>query len=99
MFGSPVNRIRITGYWASRSLAARPHLGLVERLREYTSYFSFLVATFFLDVAFWTSKINQMVRLRFGMTNEGFEDQLERTMRRFAKANFGVEIADDAFQS
>lgn len=98
IFGSPVNRIRITGYWASRSLTTSPSLNFVERFREYTNYFSFLVATFVIDMAFWTSKINQWIRIRFGMTNEGFEDQLERTMRGFAKSNFGVDIADDAFQ-
>ncbi|PSR77167.1 hypothetical protein PHLCEN_2v8032 [Hermanssonia centrifuga] len=97
MLGSPVNRIRITGSWASRSLAFNPDLSYRQRMREYVGYLGFLLATFTIDVLFWTSKVKQWVRYRLGKTAEGFEDELERTMKGFAKDNFGIEIADSAF--
>ncbi|CCM06775.1 uncharacterized protein FIBRA_09073 [Fibroporia radiculosa] len=97
-FGSPVNRIQITGYWASRSLTVAPGLTIIERLKEYRSYIVFLVVTFSIDVAFWVSKMRQWARLWMGLKSEGFEDELERTMRGFAKSNFGLDITSEAFQ-
>lgn len=98
MFGSPVNRIRITGNWASRSLVAEPSLTFTRRLREYVGYAAFIVVMFSVDVAFWSSKTRQWFRTQMGWTSEGFEDELERSMRGFAKNNFGVEIAENAFE-
>ncbi|OSX61911.1 hypothetical protein POSPLADRAFT_1070397 [Postia placenta MAD-698-R-SB12] len=97
-FGSPVNRIRITGYWASRSLTQAPDLPLLARLREYQRYLVFLLVTFSIDVAFWVSKVRQGVRLWLGLSSEGFEDELERSMRGFAKSNFGIEITQEMFE-
>ncbi|KAI0795083.1 ABC1 family-domain-containing protein [Abortiporus biennis] len=97
MFGSPVNRIRITGYWASRSLTRTPDLTLAERLREYAGYFTFLAVTLAIDVAFYTSKIRQWIRQKLGLKSVGFEDELEQTMRGFAKDNLGLELAEDVF--
>ncbi|THH28903.1 hypothetical protein EUX98_g5280 [Antrodiella citrinella] len=98
MFGSPVNRIRITGNWASRSLAvAYPHLTFTERLRHYTDHFAFVVVMLAVDIAFISSKTRQWFRARMGWSSEGFEDELERSMRGYAKKNFGVELAENAF--
>ncbi|KAI0070016.1 ABC1-domain-containing protein [Panus rudis PR-1116 ss-1] len=97
LYGSPVNRIRITGYWASRSLTRSPDLSLSGRLQEYARYLTFVLATWAIDVAFFASKLRRWVRIRMGLKGEGFEDELERTMRGFAKDNFGVEISDTAF--
>lgn len=96
-FGSPVNRIRITGYWASRSLAREPQPSLPARIREYVDYFIFLTMTFAIDIAFYFTKFKAWVRTKLGLQSEGFEDVLERSMREFAKANFGLEIGDNAF--
>lgn len=93
-----MNRIRITGYWASRSLTQAPDLPLLARLREYQRYLVFLLVTFSIDVAFWVSKVRQGVRLWLGLSSEGFEDELERTMRGFAKSNFGIEITQEVFE-
>ena len=97
MFGSPVNRIRVTGYWASHALATEPNLTLSQRIREWAKYFSFLTVMFAVDVAFWSSKVRQWFRMRMGGPRESFEDELERTMRGIAKKNFGIEIAETAF--
>lgn len=98
MLGSPVNRIRITGNWASRSLSWNRSLPFTQRVREYFGYLSFRLVMFTIDVAFWASKVRQWVHMKLGQSSEGFEDELERTMRGYAKNTFGVEIADDVFQ-
>lgn len=94
-FGSPVNRIRITGYWASRSLVDSQKLTVTQRVQEVWRYLIFLTIMLSIDVAFWTSKVKQWMWL--GRKGEGFEDEIERTMRSLAKSNFGIDIATDAF--
>ncbi|KAI0687097.1 atypical/ABC1/ABC1-B protein kinase [Cytidiella melzeri] len=98
MFGSPVNRIRITGSWASKSLIRNPNLTSRQRAQEYVGYLAFLFATFAIDAAFYFTRLKQWTRTLLGLKSHGFEDELERTMKGFAKSNFGVEIADTAFQ-
>ncbi|KZT04793.1 ABC1-domain-containing protein [Laetiporus sulphureus 93-53] len=97
-FGSPVNRIRITGSWASRSLTLSPNLTLAQRLKEYKNYFKFLLATFMIDLAFWANRVRQWMRHKMGLTSEGFEDELERSMRGFAKRNLGIELGPGVFE-
>jgi len=96
-YGSPVNRIRITGSWASRSLTADPALTFAGRLAEYHRYFAFVFATSLLDLMFFVTRSRQWVQHFLGMKGEGFEDELERTMRGFARTNFGIEITQGAF--
>lgn len=98
MFGSPVNRIRITGEWASRSLTRDPGLSRKQRLREYVGYLGFVLITLSIDLAFWAARTRQWISLRLGWASGGFEDELERTMRGIAKTNFGVDIAETAFE-
>lgn len=93
MFGSPVNRIKIAATWASRSLAEAPNMTFVQRLWAYYNHFIFKSVLFTTDLAFWYARVKQRLT---GREDEGFEDALERSMRAFAKANFGVEIAKDA---
>ncbi|EMD33278.1 hypothetical protein CERSUDRAFT_57434 [Gelatoporia subvermispora B] len=96
--GSPVNRIRIIGYWASRSLAVAPGLTWAVRYREYCRFLVFQIVMLSIDIAFWATKLRQWIKLKLGQSGEGFEDQLERTMREFAKSNLGLEIAEGAFE-
>ncbi|EGN97200.1 hypothetical protein SERLA73DRAFT_110371 [Serpula lacrymans var. lacrymans S7.3] len=96
--GTPVNRIKITGYWASRSLTRTPNLPFLQRLKEYWHYFIFRSIMFSVDVFFWTSKLRQQIKARLGQKGEDFEDELERTMRGFAKSNLGVDVAPNAFE-
>lgn len=93
-----MNRIRITGYWASRSLVETPGLTFLERLKEYRQYIVFMLVTFSIDVVFWTTRFKQWVRHGLGLKGEGFEDELERTMRGFAKSNFGIEMPPETFE-
>ncbi|KAG1782084.1 ABC1 family-domain-containing protein [Suillus placidus] len=101
--GSPVNRIKITAYWASRSLVTtheRSSYAWWTRLdaRELWRDVLFRTAMFSLDIVFWVSKIRQRVRALLGLTNGGFEDELERSVRGFARSTFGVEVGPGAFE-
>ena len=98
MFGSPVNRIRITGMWASRSLVWSHQIPFRQRVREYFNYFAYLVIMLTIDASFWYTKLRQRFWSILGRNSANFEDELEKTMRGFAKSNFGVEISDDAFE-
>ena len=97
-FSSPVNRIKITGFWASRSLFLSPHLTFTQRLREYFNHLAFRVVMFSIDLAFWKNKIIGWVRWKLGMRVESFEDELDRNIRGFAKANLGVDVTNGAFE-
>ncbi|KZS87184.1 atypical/ABC1/ABC1-B protein kinase [Sistotremastrum niveocremeum HHB9708] len=96
-FGSPVNRIRITASWASRSLASHPseNQALSQRLVAYYRHIVYLSIMLSMDIAFYTSKVWGY----FTRGEEGWEEQIERGMRGFAKQNFGVEIAEGAFNA
>lgn len=97
VLGSPVNRIKITAYWASRSLTTTTNLTFSQRLREYQRDMAFRIVMFSIDLVFWASKLRQWIRALFGLASEGFEDELERDMRRFAKHAFGVDVAPGVF--
>jgi aarF domain-containing kinase len=96
--GSPVNRVKVMGKWASGALVSAPGLSVNDRVREYFSYFRFRFALFALDALFWGSRLRGWLRERVGLEREGFEDELERKMRGIAKNNFGMEIGPSAFQ-
>ena len=98
MLGSPVNRIKITGYWASASLIASQNLTLTERAKETWHYLVFRAVMLSTDFMFWTSKVRQWVWRMLGRSSIGFEDELERTMRGIAKSTFGVDVAPGAFE-
>ncbi|KAG6841653.1 hypothetical protein C0991_008638 [Blastosporella zonata] len=97
--GSPVNRIKITGFWASRSLTQARHLSFTQRLREYWHHLIFRSIMFSLDFVFWKNKITLWIRRHLGLRpGVGFEDEMEQTMRGLAKSNLGVDVAATAFQ-
>ena len=89
--GSPVNRIKITGTWASRALVGSPDLTYMEKLRNLGSHFVFKLVLFGSDVYFYGSKINQF----FGVGG-GMEDDIESQMKIMAK-DFGVELNHGVF--
>ncbi|KAF9554246.1 ABC1-domain-containing protein [Agrocybe pediades] len=105
-FGSPVNRIKITGFWASRSLTRNLSLSPSERLVEWWHHLVFRAIMFRLDLAFYKSKFlawirNWRVRLHLARAGArgtgGFEEELEKTMRGFAKDNLGIEVDAGVF--
>ncbi|KAE9406874.1 ABC1-domain-containing protein [Gymnopus androsaceus JB14] len=96
-FGAPVNRIKITGLWASRSLTRIPNLTFGQRLHEYMNYVVFRSVLFSLDLAFWSTRAKQWIFSLFGRKSYSFEDELERAVRGVVKSNVGIEVGN-AFQ-
>ena len=90
--GSPVNRIKITGSWASRSLVDSPDLSYREKAKNLGRHILFKMVMLGSDVYFYASKIKQL----FGMGG-GMEDDLELSMKRVAK-DFGVDLNHGVFE-
>lgn len=91
--GSPVNRIKMTGSWASRSLVDSKDLTFSERFVNAWRHVLFKVVLFGSDVVFYSSKVRQW----FGFGG-GMEDELEKQMRFLAKDQFGVELQHSVFE-
>jgi aarF domain-containing kinase len=90
--GSPVNRVKITGLWASRALAESKDLGLGERWTNWVRHLRFRVVLLLSDGVFWWSRIRQLIGVGRGM-----EDDIEERMRLMAK-DFGVELNHGVFE-
>ena len=90
--GSPVNRVKITGTWASRALVDDADLPLRQRLQNFFRHFVFRIALVSSDLMFYTSWVRQL--LGYG---QGMESDLEEVMRGMAKNTFGVELNHDIF--
>ena len=97
-FASPVNRIRIIGYWASRSLVTSNKLSLRRRIRELFGHVLFVSVLFTSDVMFYATRARQWVWHILGRTSQSFEDELEASMRKFAKSNFGLDVPAGVFE-
>jgi len=105
-FGSPVNRVKITGYWASRSLVRNRSLSFSERFKEWYFDLVFRSVMLTLDLAFYKSRFMSWlsnIRMRFNLGGSsanggGFEDELERSMRGFAKDSLGIDVNMSAFE-
>jgi aarF domain-containing kinase len=90
--GSPVNRIKMTGAWASRSLMDDKDLSLRERFRNGWRHLIFTLFLFSSDLVFYSSKIRQF----FG-AGGGMEEDMEKQMKFIAKDQFGVELQQNVF--
>jgi aarF domain-containing kinase len=90
--GSPVNRIKISGLWASRALAESRDLSLVQRWGNWVKHLKFRVVLVLSDVVWWWSRIKQAFNMGRGM-----EDDIEERMRVMAK-DFGVELNHGVFE-
>ena len=77
--GSPVNRVKITGVWASRALAESRDVGFGARWKEYGRHLLFRVVLISTDVVFYWSKIKQVLGL-----GKGMDDDIEESMRKMA---------------
>jgi aarF domain-containing kinase len=91
--GSPVNRIKMTGAWASRSLVDSPDLTLRERFANAWRHLLFKAVLLTTDVIFYTSMLRQW--LGFG---GGMEDDMERQLKVIAKDAFGIELQHSVFE-
>ena len=89
--GSPVNRIKITGTWASRALVESRDLSWSARTRQLGRHLVFRVIIFSSDVVWWWSKVRQW--LGWG---QGMEDDMEAQMKVMAK-EMGVDLNHKVF--
>lgn len=90
--GSPVNRIKITGTWASRALVEDPGLSLKQRFSNLCRHMVFKISLFLSDVIWWSSRVRQL-----SGRGKGMDDDIEEQMKMMAKAEFGVELNHDLF--
>lgn len=90
--GSPVNRVKITGTWASRALVESPGLSLSEKIRNLGQHVVFRMVLFTSDIWFYFTKIRQFLHLGGGM-----EDDIEAQMQNMAK-DMGVELNQNLFE-
>ncbi|EEH34510.2 ABC1 domain-containing protein [Paracoccidioides lutzii Pb01] len=90
--GSPVNRIKITGIWASRALVEIPDLSLTEKIRNYGRHVVFKLVLLSSDIWFYVSKLRQFLGRGGGM-----EDDIEAQMQKMAK-EMGVELNQNIFE-
>ncbi|KAI9163345.1 atypical abc1 abc1-b kinase [Paramyrothecium foliicola] len=91
-FGSPVNRIKIMGNWASRSLFEDAKLPLPQRARNWWRHIIFKVVLAVTDVAFYVLRVRQW----FGKGG-GLEEELEQRLQS-AAGDFGIELQQDVFR-
>ncbi|KAI1638029.1 ABC1 family-domain-containing protein [Biscogniauxia mediterranea] len=90
--GSPVNRVKMMGNWASLSLVQDRYLPLRERIANAWRHMLFKAVLLATDVAFYTFKVRQW----FGWGG-GMEDEVEARMKVMAK-DFGVELQHEVFE-
>ncbi|KAK4043819.1 putative aarF domain-containing protein kinase 1 [Parachaetomium inaequale] len=90
--GSPVNRIKMMGEWASRSLFQDRNLPLRQRAVNIWQHLLFKAVLFLSDVAFYFFRLKQLLG-RGG----GLEDEVEARLKSVAK-EFGVELQHDVFE-
>jgi aarF domain-containing kinase len=77
--GSPVNRVKITGLWASRALAESKDVSWQERWKEYGWHLLFRTVLLTTDLYFYWSKVKQFLGI-----GKGMDDDIEESMRRMA---------------
>ena len=90
--GSPVNRIKITGMWASRALTESKDLGVGERWTNWVKHLRFRCVLALSDAVFFWSKVRQWVGV-----GKGMEDDIEQRMKVMAK-DFGVDLNHGVFE-
>ncbi|KAK4102702.1 ABC1-domain-containing protein [Parathielavia hyrcaniae] len=89
---SPVNRIKMMGEWASRSLYEDPNLPWRQRTVNIWQHLVFKAVMFISDVAFYFFWLKQLL----GRGN-GMEDEVEARLKNVAR-EFGVELQHDVFE-
>jgi aarF domain-containing kinase len=96
LLGSPVNRPGLMADWASRGLQTREGpTTWGERVRGWVDHVRFRVTLRVLAFAFWVNRVRQVV---FG-SEVGWEDVVQRQLKAVARANFGIELKDEALLS
>ncbi|KAK5106430.1 hypothetical protein LTS08_000549 [Lithohypha guttulata] len=91
MLGSPVNRIKITGSWASKALTEDKNLSFRDRIRFYGSHLLFKTVLLTTDLYFYYAKVKQWFGRGLGM-----DDDIDNAMRKMA-SDYGVDMQHGVF--
>jgi aarF domain-containing kinase len=95
LLGSPVNRPALMANWASRGLTTKANLTWREKVWGFFDHLKFRFTLSLMGLAFWINRVKQKV-----LGSEiGWEDLVQRQLKTVAKANFGIELKDDALLS
>lgn len=78
--GSPVNRIKITGYWASRALVEDRDKSVTQRWGEFGRHMLFRFVLASTDLWFYWARFKQAVGL-----GKGMDDDIEASMQKMAE--------------
>lgn len=78
--GSPVNRLKIMGTWASRALVEDRSANFGTRVTEYGKHALFRLVLLSTDVIFYWSKIKQLLG-----KGKGMDDDIEESMKKMAE--------------
>lgn len=89
--GSPVNRVKMMGEWASRSLFEDPNLPWSQRASNAWRHVLFKAVMSASDVAFYFFKLRQWLGI-----GKGMEDEMEARMKDVAQ-DFGIELQNEVF--
>jgi aarF domain-containing kinase len=90
--GSPVNRVKMMGQWASRSLYEDPNLPWQQRADHALRHVIFLAVMAVTDVAFYFFRLRQWLGWEGGM-----EDAMEKQMQSMA-SDYGIELQQSVFE-
>ncbi|KAI4285604.1 MAG: hypothetical protein L6R38_000506 [Xanthoria sp. 2 TBL-2021] len=90
--GAPVNRIKIMGNWASRSLVDSPDLSYGAKLVNLGRHILFKFVMFGTDVVFYSSKVAQFLGRKSNL-----EDDMEASMKKMA-GDMGFELNHNVFE-
>ena len=97
MFGSPVNRVKITAFAAADSLPRAHGLTIAARAREYLHQATFYIVMFAIDTAFLATQVKNWVLRK--QKKRGFEDELEAQMAQMMKREYGVDVDPAMFEA
>jgi len=95
LLGSPVNRPALIANWASRGLTTKENLTWKEKFTGAVDHVKFKITLGIMELAFWWTRMRQLV---FG-SRAGWEDLVQKQLKTVAKANFGIELKDEALLS
>uniref|UniRef100_A0A8H7XXJ9 ABC1 atypical kinase-like domain-containing protein n=1 Tax=Psilocybe cubensis TaxID=181762 RepID=A0A8H7XXJ9_PSICU len=110
-FGSPVNGVKITGYWASKEPTRNTHLTFSERTREWYNHTRFQLSMFSMDFAIWKALVGfwlrtlparMHARLRRGALPQDdnkkkkmTKEEMEEALREFIVDAMGIDLPDE----
>ena len=80
MFGSPINRVKIFAFAASRSASVGDDLSWRGRLRGWKDHFVFWFVVTLSDLAFVAIRVKQLVTRENVQVEDVFDDHLKEVL-------------------